>query len=131
MAEDMEKRVAQYVQIRDAIEALQKRHSEELKPLRELLDALGGRIQQFLDTNNLENLKTSAGSCYLSTRYTTSVADAKAFMDYVVESKNFDLLERRANATAVKAYVQEHGHLPAGVNMSALTSVGVRRAPGT
>lgn len=131
MAEDMEKRVAQYVQVRDALDALAERQKAEAKPLKELLDVLGGVLQKFLDDNNLANLTTAAGSCYTSTRHTASVADAKAFMDYVIETKKFELLERRANPTAVKAFVQEHGHLPAGVNMSALTSVGVRRAAGT
>lgn len=131
MAEDMEKRVAQYVQVRDALEALTKRQEEERKPLRDILDKLGGVIQKFLDDNNLENLKTAAGSCYLSTRHTATVADPDAFMKYVISTGKFDLLERRAKAEAVKEHVKQHGCLPTGVNMNSLTSVGVRRAAGT
>jgi hypothetical protein len=51
-------------------------------------------------------------------------------MDFVLENKQFDLLERRASATAVKAYVEEHNMLPTGVNLNALSSIGVRRPPG-
>jgi hypothetical protein len=39
------------------------------------------------------------------------------------------LLERRASQTAVRAYVDEHKALPAGVNLHALETVGVRRPP--
>lgn len=131
MAEDMNKRVRQYIQVRDALDALKKRQEEEAKPLKEILDMLAGVIQTFLDTNNLENLRTDAGSCYLSTRHTASVADPDAFMNYVISTGKFDLLERRAKVEAVKDHVQKHGVLPTGVNLSALTSVGVRRAAGS
>ena len=130
MSEDMEKRVGQYVAVRDYIAKMEERHAEELRVPREKLQQLAGIIQAFLDANNLENLKTAAGSCYVSTRYTATVQDADAFMRFVIETRNFDLLERRASATAVREYVQEHDTLPTGVNLNALASVGVRRPTG-
>jgi hypothetical protein len=130
MSEDMEKRAGQYVMIRDQIRAMEERHKEELKKPRELLEKLAGTIHKFMDEHNLENLKTSAGTCYISTRWTANVQDASAFMDFVIEQKQFDLLERRASATAVKAYVEEHNMLPTGVNLNALSSIGVRRPTG-
>jgi hypothetical protein len=130
MAEDIEKRVGQYVAIRDTIQQLEQQHEEELKPRKEMLQKLGGIIHKFMDENKLENLRTSAGTCYVSTRWIAPVEDADAFMRFVIDTKNFDLLERRASATAVKAYVQEHNTLPTGVNLNALASIGVRRPPG-
>lgn len=127
---DIEKRVGQYVKVRDALKALDERHRAERQPLTQLLDKLGGRLQKFLGDNSLENVKTKAGSCYVSTRYTASVQDADAFMRFVIEGKHFDLLERRASSEAVKDYVKTHNHLPAGVNLNAMQSVGVRRPTG-
>ena len=131
MAEDIEKRVAQYVALRDKIHNMELKHAEELKKPQEMLEQLAGIIHKFLDQHKLENLKTSAGTCYISTRWTASVQDPDAFINYVIENKEFDLLERRASATAVKAYVQDHNHLPSGVSLNALASVGVRRPAGT
>lgn len=131
MAEDMAKRIAQYIQLRDKLKFLDEEHDKKRKPLQELMDILSGILQKFMGDNNLENLKTEAGTCYVSTRYTASLADAHAFMEYVIATKKFDLLERRANATAVRDHVQTEGSLPAGCNLTALQSVGVRRRPGT
>jgi hypothetical protein len=130
MNEDMEKRVGQYVAVRDEIDALKLKHEEELRKPKLILEKLAGIIHKFLDDNNLENLRTSAGSCYISTRWTATVQDPDAFMQFVISSQNFDLLERRAKAEAVKAYVNEHNILPTGVNLNALSSVGVRRPSG-
>jgi len=127
MAEDMEKRVGQYVAIRDTIRDMETRHEQELEKPKALLQKLGGIIHKFMDDNNLKNLRTETGTCYVSTRWTAPVQDADAFMKFVIDSKNFDLLERRASPTAVKAYVEEHNHLPTVVSLNALASVGVRR----
>lgn len=125
--EDIDKRIEQYVSIRDAIERVAKRHTEELKPLNEILEKLSGRIRSFMDANNIKgSLKTKAGTCYLSTRYTASVADAEAFMDFI-KAGNWDFIERRANSTAVKDYVAEKNELPPGCNLNAIQTLGVRR----
>jgi hypothetical protein len=124
---DMEKRAQQYVAVRDKIREMEARHEAELKGPKETLQKLGGIIQKFLDDNKLESLKTAAGTCYISTRWTASLKDADAFMRFVIDNEQFDLLERRASATAVKDYVADHNTLPPGVSLNALASVGVRR----
>jgi len=52
-------------------------------------------------------------------------------MKFVVDNNKFELLDRRANATAVKDYVAANNVLPPGCNLSAICTVGVRRPPGT
>lgn len=127
----VEKRVGQYIQVRDAIKKLKDQHEEQLKPLVELQNVLTGWLQTCLETSGAEAIKTKAGTCYSTTRYTASLADPEIFMKFVLEKQNFDLLDRKANVTAVKDYVAENGALPPGVNLSAITTVGVRRASGT
>jgi hypothetical protein len=130
MTEDIEKRVEQYVAIRDDIRAMEAEHEEKVSKRKEILEKLAGIIHRFMEAHKLENLKTAAGTCYISTRWTASVADADAFMRFVIDNEEFDLLERRASATAVRDYVEKHNHLPMGVNLNALSSVGVRRPNG-
>jgi hypothetical protein len=130
MNEDIEKRVEQYVALRDTVKAMEDAHEEEITKRKVLLEKLAGIIHQFMDAHKLENLRTAAGTCYISTRYTATVQDADAFMKFVIENKEFDLLERRASSTATRAYVVEHNILPAGVNLNALSSVRVQRPNG-
>lgn len=125
----VDKRVQQYIQVRDAIAAADEAHKEKIKPLVDLQNLLTGWMQNFMEQAGADNIKTAHGTCYSSTRYTASLADPQAFMNFVIEKANWDMLDRKANVTAVKDYVAEHGGLPPGVNLSAIKTVGVRRAP--
>lgn len=126
-AEDIKKRVQQYVQIRDALKAMDDAHEERRKPLLEVQQSLAGILQEALTNSKATSIATEAGTCYESTRYSTSLADPDMFMKWVVEKQAFDMLDRKANATAVKEYTKEHGALPPGVNLTAIKTVGVRR----
>lgn len=125
--DDLAKRTLQYIQIRDALKALDAEWEAKRKPLLEVQEMLAGIIRKFMDDNKLDSLKTAHGTCYTSTRYTATLADPAAFMDYVINSKRWELLERRANATAVADYVKENNALPAGCNLNAIQTLGVRR----
>ncbi len=130
MAEEtkVDERIKQYVSVRDMIAALKERQEAELKPLLEVQEALSGWLQEFMAKNNLDNVKSAKyGTAHFTTRYTTSLADPDAFMKFVIATNSFDMLDKRANSTAVKEYVQEHNSLPPGCNLNAIKTVGVRR----
>ena len=127
MSEDMEKRVQQYIDVRDALKRVDERWEAERKPLLEIQEALAGRIQQFMDENSLQNLKTKSGTAYVSIKYTASLADPDVFMKFVISTGKFELLDRRANSTAVKDYVAANNELPPGCNLNGISQVGVRR----
>ena len=120
--------VAKYIGIRDSLKEMDEPHKAERAPLVETQNIHTERIMQFLEKTGSSAIKTDSGTCYQSTRYTASLADADSFMNFVIENKAFDLLDRRANSTAVRDYVEEHSTLPPGCNLSAIRTIGVRRA---
>jgi len=120
------KRVGQYIQIRTALKKIEEEYDAKRKPLVELQNILSGWMQTFLEKTGSESVKTKSGTCYQSTRYTASLADPEVFMNFVIDNHQFDLLDRKANATACRDYAAEHKTLPPGVNMSAVKTVGVR-----
>ena len=126
----VDKRIEQYVAVRDKLKEMKDAFEASCEPLKQLQEQLGGWLQNFLDESGSESIKTKHGTCYASTRYTASLADPQAFMDYVIENKQFDLLDRKANATAVRAFVDENNREPPGCRLSALRTVGVRRGKG-
>lgn len=130
MTEDMAKRTQQYIQVRDKLKAMDEAHDKLRRPLVEIQEQLSGIISAFMETNKLENLKTEHGTCYTSVRYTASLADPALFMRYVIDHAKFELLDRRANSTAVKDFVHDTGGLPPGCNLNAIQTVGVRRPTG-
>lgn len=125
---DIGTRVARFVKIRDVRRMLKERYEKEDEIWKVALEKLQGELQAFLDTNNLKNVKTPAGTFYSSVRYTASLSDPEAFMKFVINNNQFDLLDRRANATAVKDYIKENNQPPPGCNLSAIQTVGVRRS---
>jgi hypothetical protein len=124
----VDKRVGQYIQLRDKLKEMDKEYEEKRKPLLDLQNVLSGWMMEFLEKTGGTSIKTKLGTVYLSVRYSASLADPEAFMNFVIENQLYDLLDRRANSTACKDYVTEKGNLPPGVNLSALKTVGVRRA---
>lgn len=123
-----EKRTGQYVAVRDKIREISERHTEELKPLTDLQNDLTAWFTQELDNVGAKSVRTAQGTVYQSTRYSASLSDPKAFMDYVITNKSWDLLDRKANSTAVRDFIEQHKSEPPGVRLSALRTVGVRRA---
>lgn len=129
-SEDLEERIEHYLWVRTQLEKIDAKWEEERKEMVVAKNRLEGRIHAFLNEHNITgSVKTKAGTAYLSTRYTASLADPHAFMDYVVNTGQFDLLERRASVTAVKKYAEDNnGKLPAGCNISAHRSLKVTRS---
>lgn len=122
--------VEAFVANRDALKKMDEEHEERRSKLVATQNLLTEWMMQFLKTSNASSVKTAHGTCYASTRYTASLADPEAFMRFVIDNGKFELLDRRANATAVRDFVAEAGGLPPGCNLSALQTIGVRRANG-
>jgi len=125
---DMDLRVQQYIALRDKKKELKKKHEDELRPYNDAMDALEQAIMTQLQAMNAENIKTDKGTAYLTTRVSATVADAEAFWNHVVSTQDWSLIDKRANAPAVTAYVEKHGHAPPGLNYNTMLELGVRRA---
>lgn len=121
--------VLRFIEIRDVLKALEDAYEAKRKPLLEVKERISGELMQFLDDNKLTNAQTKHGTVHTTTRSSASLTDAQLFFDFVLENERYELLDKRANATAVKDYVKENGgNLPPGVNLSSIKTVGVRRA---
>lgn len=120
-------RVEQYIMIRDKLKQMDDEFEAKKAPLVEIQNLLTGWMMDFLQKFNADSVKTAHGTCYSSTRHTASLADPDAFMQYVISHGKFELLDRRANTTAVKDFVEEHKALPPGCNLNSMRTIGVRR----
>ena len=81
---DTNQRVKEYIAVRDAIRALDEAHDKKRKKLLEMQEYLGGMLSKFMHANNVENLRTDAGTCYVSVRYTAPLADPEEFMNFII-----------------------------------------------
>ncbi|MGYP004497440433 len=120
--------VAAYVRLRDQKAELKAQQAEAMKPYDEALAKLEAEALQILSDTGVESMKTSAGTVYKSVATSATVQDKSAFMDYIREHLAFDLLDVRANKTAVQDFVTENQDTPPGVVIRREMKVGFRRA---
>lgn len=125
---DISKRVEQYVLLRDKIKKLDDEHKERMKPYRDALEKLNGVLLNHLNDINGDSVRTDTGTVYRTERKSASLADADAFMRFVIGNEAWDLMDRKANVTAVADFIEENNAPPPGVNFSTTYVVGVRRA---
>lgn len=121
------KLVAQYIALRTRMEQIEEQHSQFLKPFEQAKAQLTGLMLEFLDNTGQESAKTNEGTVFAAVRNTASLADPDAFMDYVMRTGSFELMDRRANSTACREFADENGELPPGVKINSLRYVNVRK----
>lgn len=125
--DNIEELVNQYITLRDKLKASDDAHKLKTKEGREYLDILNGKLLERLMEVGGEGVKTKAGTVYRSTKKSATLSDGDAFRKWVQENEAFDLVDWRANATAISDFIDEHEVPPPGVNFSTTFIVGVRR----
>ena len=124
---DISVRVAQYVKLRDLIKVKEAEFKEGISPYKKALEDLNAVLLNHLNQVGGNSVNTDAGTVYRTEKKSASLVDPKAFMDYVITNETWDLLDRKANVTAVAEFIKENNTLPPGVNFSSAYVVGVRR----
>lgn len=135
---DFEKRVDQYVQVRDKIAAIKERHKEELQPWNDCLEQLNDMLLGHLNNIGADNVGTKAGTVYRTPKKSATIADKAAFWSYVVTTGKWDLIDYKANASQVSAHINELAEQaktdptvqpgpPPGINYSITYIAGVQR----
>lgn len=124
---DFSTRVSQFVRLRDKIKAIKEQHKEELAPYVDALDKLETMLLSHLDTVGADKVSSSSGTVYRTTKHSASIADMTAFWGFVTSTSAFDLVDKKANVTAVREYMEEFKQPVPGVNVSSVHTVGVRR----
>lgn len=123
-------RLEAFIRTRAKRKALGQLFEVEDKPLKELETLLGAWLQKYLLDNGLDNIKTKVGTAFLTTKTTASLKDPDEFMKFVIANQRFDLMDRKANTTAVRDFLKEKGELPPGANLSSFQTIGVHKKVG-
>lgn len=126
----VDSRVETYIKVRTILKQKKAEYEKSIEALVDLQNGLTDWLQTFLENSKVDSAKTKHGTVYKSTKYSASLADPEAFMAFVKANDRFDLMDRKANAVAVKEYVEANTTLPPGVNLTALRTVGVRSPKG-
>jgi hypothetical protein len=128
--QDIEVRVAQYVKLRDMIKEKDDAHKKTMEKPKLVLEQLNSLLLDHLNQIGGNSVATNSGTVYRTEKKSAPLADPQAFLDFVIANNAYDLLDRKANVTAVTEFIKENNAPPPGVNFSSTFVVGVRRANG-
>jgi hypothetical protein len=121
--------VNEYVQLRNAKkEAEEKAKSFIRDSYLNRMEAIEGEILNFFNTTNQDNAKTEYGTASRVPDVSATIADATEFRRYVIGSESWELIDWRANKTAVREIVDETGAPPPGVNFTRSYKIQIRKA---
>lgn len=124
----IEKLVAAYRKLRAAITEEEEAHEAKLAPLKEKLDMVSAELLEFCNAENVDSIRTSAGtlSRRINTRYWST--DWERFYEFVGEHQAFHLLEKRIHNTNMKHFLEENPDvLPVGLQADNKYVIHVRK----
>ena len=127
MSTSLQNAVEKFIALRDKKKDLVAQHKEELKPLNEAMLKIEAAVQNVLLKQGAQNIKTTAGTAYLSKTTKASVVDWSVFKPYMIEHDLLDMMEHRVSKDAVVEFAEEHGHLPPGIDTNETLATRFKR----
>lgn len=123
-----DKLVSIYRKIRDVVNEKEEAHKTEIAALKEQLDIVTAKLLDICNEQNLESLRTPAGTVTRRTvtRYWTS--DWESMYKFIKEQDAYHLLEQRIHNGNMKTYLEENPDtLPIGLNADTKYAITVRK----
>jgi hypothetical protein len=125
---NLEETVKVYLKIRNAIDEMEERHKTELKELKDQFEVVSGSILEFCNSQNLDGVKTSAGTVTrrVNSRYWTS--DWDSMYRVIKEHDAFHLLHQRIHDSNMRKFIDKNPEaFPPGLNTASSYVVQVRK----
>lgn len=126
MSETIREVIDLYLQLRERKEQIEASIKPKLTGIREDMTALEGWLLEQAESEGVRSFATKAGTAYISTQDSATVADWDKTLAYIMENEAFDLLEKRVSKTVVRDLIEENGAPPPGVNFSSRRTINVR-----
>lgn len=119
--------VAQYVKMRDGLQAADEAHKLKTEAARKWLQDQNTKLLARLEQLGVDSAATPHGTAYRKTKKTANIADPAEFRRFVIGGEHWDLVDWRANGPSVSEFLEKNEALPPGINFNVFVDVGVRR----
>ena len=122
--------VANYIKLRDKKSLLKKQYDEKVAKVDAVMDRMEAIILKTFQDSGIDSARTDAGTAYISTRTSATVASREELFQWIQEDfeERSIFLENRVSKVAVEQFKAANDDLPPGVNFRSELVVGVRRA---
>lgn len=121
--------IREYIALRDAKKLAEEKVKEWFDTqYNKRMGTIEAILMDFLNNTSQESAKTEYGTAFKRVETSVTVASPAEFQRHVIGSSAWELIDFRANKTAVKSFVEENGgQTPPGVNFNQTTVLSVRR----
>lgn len=117
-----------YVQLRDRRTVRKKEFEAADEQDKAKLERIEGVLLVRFNESGSESVRTKEGTAYKHKSTYASVGDRDAFVGYVKATQDFELMDVRANKTAIQQHLEASGDLPPGINWREEIHIRVNRA---
>lgn len=128
---NLDQLVSDYLKMKDAIAAFDVKYEEKVGPVKALMNQVKEAILNTLNQTGQDSAKTAHGTAYKSVKTSATIEDQAAFRRHIIGSEAWDLVDWRANPTAVTTFINDEGNKtkepPPGVKYGTFTDVNIRR----
>lgn len=122
------KLIEEYIALRDGKKNADETYAEWVKVnFSTRMEELERILLDTLNKLGIDSLAGQSGTVYKKLSTSVTVADAREFRRHVIGDEDWDILDWRANKTAINDRVEAGEALPPGINRSTFFSVGIRR----
>ena len=122
---DVDRIVKVFVKMRDKKSELEK----EIKEISAQQEVLEQELLKLAAQMGTTGFKTEHGTTYISEETRFAMADDNTFVQFVKDTGNVELMERRVSSTNVKQYMENHaGEVPPGLSWFKQDRMKIRRS---
>jgi Ethanolamine utilization protein EutJ (predicted chaperonin) len=126
----VEQVVGTYIKLRRKKEALENQVKADVDAIKASMGKIEAWLMEKADADGVTSFKTTAGTAFVTTTDFANVADWDAVLTFIKSHDAFDMLEKRVSKSAVRAYMDESGDVPPGINYGTKIGINVRKAAG-
>jgi hypothetical protein len=120
-------KVEAYIKLRDYKKAAKAEFEKGMERTSQAMDKLEIELLADLQASGAKSIACDAGTVYRSEQLSATVEDRSEFLSFVKKHGVWDALDVKANKTAVRDYMEEHGMPIPGVKVSIHHTIGVQR----
>lgn len=118
--------IKKYLEIRDTVTALTKDYDKQVSSHKDNMQLIEGVLAEEINRLEGQSIKTEFGTAYRSTVTSFRVADRSAWLNWVFENDERDMLTTHVAKDAVKEYIDETKAVPPGLDIATLHKINIR-----
>ena len=120
--------IERMLQLRQEIQDLEREHKERIKGLKQQYERGENWLLAHMHETGHEKFTAGGATVYTTRTQRASIPDWTAFSDYIRQTGDVDLLQKRVATNNLKALVDSGAELPPGLKVDEVVNINIRRS---